>query len=219
MWSSMTYFALSRWAVVWALAALIVPVLASEGVRRSSTIAVMGMANRITLVRGVLIGWIAAFSASTGSHEQMLWVAGVASLALVMDGLDGLVARATQGESAYGAQLDMEYDAMLMVILSWLAVQWGQAGAWVLFCGLARYVWIAVQLAVSWFRRALPDSFRRKTACVVGIVGLIMAIAPIPGPKLWAATATATLAVSFWIDATWLVRRRGEPMRDTPGGP
>ena len=219
VWASMTPFTLSERALVWALTALFVPVLASEGVRRSSPIVVMGLANRITLFRGLLIGWIAAFCTSAGSDDQMLWVAGVASLALILDGLDGLVARATHGESAYGAQLDMEFDALLMLILSWLAVQWGQAGAWVLFCGLARYVWIAVQMAVPWFRRSLPESFRRKTACVVGIVGLIMTVAPLPWSVLWAATATATLGISFWIDAAWLVRLRKEPMPGAPGGP
>ena len=216
VWASAAPFALSRWALVWSLTALAIPVLASESVRRSAPITIMGVANRITLVRGVMIGWIAAFCTSVGTDDQMFWVAVVASVALVMDGLDGLVARATRSESAYGAQLDMECDALLMMILSWLAVQWDQAGIWVLFCGLARYVWIAAQVALPWFRRALPESFRRKTACVVGIVGLIMTIAPIPWPVLWAAAATATLGISFSIDAAWLVRRREEPM---PGGP
>ena len=78
-----------------------------------------------------------------------------------MDGSTASLHRATR------RQADMECDALLMIILSWLAVQWEQAGIWVLFCGLARYVWIAAQVALPWFRRALPESFRRKTACVV----------------------------------------------------
>jgi len=172
----------------------------------------MGHANRVTLLRASIVAWVAAFGATTGTEDQMLWVTVAATAALALDGLDGWIARITDGASPYGAQLDMEFDAMLMLVLSWLALQWDQTGPWILVCGLARYAWIAAYAMLPWFRRPLPESFRRKAACVVGIMGLTLTIAPIPGSVVWGAAASAALAGSFAIDLVWLVRRRSHAL-------
>lgn len=208
LWATADRFGLSISALPWALGALVLPVMASEGVRRATQPRIMGHANRVTLARASIVAWIAAFGSTTGTVDQMLWVTVAAAVALAMDGLDGWVARRTDGGSSYGAQLDMEFDAILMLVLSWLAVQWNQTGPWILVCGLARYAWIAAHAMLPWFRRPLPESFRRKAACVVGIMGLTLTIAPIPGAVVWGAAATFAVAGSFAIDLVWLVSRR-----------
>ena len=208
IWAASERFELSTHALPWASGAFAIPVLCSEPVRRATQPRVMGHANRVTLLRASMIGWIAAFGSTAGTFDQMLWVTVVATLALAMDGLDGWIARLTDSASAYGAQLDMEFDAILMLVLSWLAVQWHQTGPWILVCGLARYAWIAAHALLPWFRRPLPESFRRKAACVVGIIGLTLTVSPIPGAVLWGSTATVALAGSFAVDLVWLVHRR-----------
>ncbi len=212
VWMSLSSFGLSASALAWSCAAILLPVAACEPARRNTAPPSFGAANRITLARGCLVAWVAAFVASEGTTHQATWVASAASLALVMDGLDGFIARRTQSESEYGGQFDMEFDSVLMLVLCWLAFAWDQAGLWVLFCGLARYIWIAVGSQFDWFRRPLPPAFRRKTACVVGVIGLIGAVSPLPGAVFWAAAATATLALSFGIDAVWLVRHRKDEL-------
>lgn len=209
---SVPRFELPNGALAASLVALIVPFAACEPVRRRTQPTIMGMANRITLVRGCMVAWVTAFVATAGTPDQAMAVAIVASVALAMDGLDGLAARKTQTESEFGGQFDMEFDSVLMLVLSWLAFAWDQAGAWVLFCGLARYVWLAVSANVAWFNRPLLPAFRRKTACVIGVMGLIGAVAPLPFSWAWAAAATGTLALSFGIDVVWLVRHRKEPL-------
>jgi len=166
--------------------------------------------------RSILVGFVAAFLGSTGTLEQATWASSVALIALLLDGLDGWIARRTSSQSPYGAQFDMELDSLMMLILCGLAWSWDRAGVWVLFCGLARYGWMATAFLLPWFRRPLIESFRRKTACVIGVLGLIGAIGPwtsATAPTVLAVVATATLAASFGIDALWLFHHRTEPLQ------
>ena len=213
VWISMPSFSLQPSSIVWSIAALLGPIVASEPVRRRSSVLFVGNANRITLFRGCMVSWLAAFVITDGTGHQAIWVSGVASVCLALDGLDGFIARKTNSVSDYGARFDMEFDAMLMLVLCWLAFHWGQAGPWVLFCGLARYVWGAATLKFLWLNKRVPGDFRRKTCCVIGVMGLIGAVSPLPFSVMWAAIATGTLALSFGMDLVWLVARRNAPTR------
>jgi len=215
-WKLSGLFGLSEWAPALAAAVVVVTLLAAEPARRHAGSTRFGPANRITLARSILVGAVAAFLGSPGGEVQAVWVTGAATLALAMDGMDGWVARRTGIESDYGASLDMELDSLLMLILSLLAWQWGLAGIWVLFCGLARYGFLIAGKTWPWFDRPLPPAFRRKTCCVIGIGGLTACMWPWPWSGLGttlAATATLALAVSFTIDTYWLIQRRKEPVQ------
>jgi len=210
-WELASIFGLGASAPWLAGAVIVCTLVAAEPARRRVQPVRFGPANRITLARGILVGEIAAFMVSPGDATHAAWVTGAAAIALAMDGLDGMVARRSGLASPYGAQLDMELDSILMLVLSILAWQWNRAGAWVLFCGLARYAFLLAGLAWPWFRRELPPAFRRKTACVLGIGGLTASIWPWPWPEVGtclAAIATGALFLSFGVDIAWLVRRR-----------
>ena len=73
---------------------------------------------------------------------------------LVLDAVDGYVARRTATVSAFGARFDMETDAFLILVLS--ACVAGQWGWWVLVLGLARYLFVAAGWALPWLR-GTPD--------------------------------------------------------------
>jgi len=213
-WKLGDLFGLSAWAPLQASAVIAITMFAAEPKRRQVGSRRFGPANRITLARGVLVGAVAAFIGNPGSPSHAIWVTGIALIALVMDGLDGWVARRSGLESEYGAQLDMELDSLLMLTLSMLAWQWDRAGVWVLFCGLARYGFLLASRPWPWFSRPLPPAFRRKTCCVIGIGGLTACIWPWPWPEFGtglAAVATIALALSFTIDIVWLAHRRKEP--------
>ncbi|WP_303289412.1 CDP-alcohol phosphatidyltransferase family protein [Marinobacter sp. SS5-14b] len=172
-----------------------------------------GWANRTTLLRSVLViplvAW-APFLSSSGSAD--LWFYAVACfVALVLDGVDGKVARATGSHSDFGARFDMELDALFILGLCFAMIALDKAGAWVLTLGLMRYFFIAASSMFHWLNHPLPDSFRRKTVCVWQVVTLMIAIIPpIPSgfANLTLAIALLLLVWSFYLDVRWLYARR-----------
>ena len=171
-----------------------------------------GWANRATLLRGCLVTVLVALAPFAGHLTESLWLYGwMALLALILDGVDGKVARATGSESHFGARFDMELDALLILGLSIAVLSLGKAGIWVLALGLIRYAFVVASQFASWLNAPLPDSFRRKTVCVWQIVTLLIAVLP-PVNTLFASTtlaiALALLVWSFFMDIYWLYQRR-----------
>jgi phosphatidylglycerophosphate synthase len=174
-----------------------------------------GVANGITTQRLALVALLAAAVGEAYSTSVAAAATAVALLTSALDGLDGWVARRSRLASAFGARFDMETDALLIMVLAVLAWRWERAGAWVLACGLMRYVFVVSAAALPWMARPLPPSVRRKAVCVVQIAGLAVIIAPGMAPPLSAWVAAVTLALlswSFGADVAWLARRRGEPL-------
>ncbi|TVP55225.1 MAG: CDP-alcohol phosphatidyltransferase family protein [Gemmatimonadales bacterium] len=179
----------------------------------------LGPANRLTLLRSSLVFPIAALLpiwADLGSPTTW-WVIVLASVALVLDGLDGKVARMTDSHTSFGARFDMELDAFLILVLSmgvWLG---GRAGAWVLLVGLLRYLFVVAGWLWPRLTAPLPESRRRKVVCVVQGVALLVALGPIIPASLAVASAAlglAALVYSFGVDTVWLVRH-GEESRSS----
>lgn len=174
-----------------------------------------GWANRATLFRSSLIVALVAsapFISAPPSATYALWIYAIGALiALILDGVDGKLARATNSASAFGARFDMEMDALLILGLCVAVTASGKAGTWVIALGLMRYLFVAAASVVEWLNQPLPESFRRKTICVWQIVTLMVAIVP-PIPSMFAgltlATALLLLAWSFMTDVYWLYERR-----------
>ena len=176
-----------------------------------------GPANRATLFRASVViplvagaPFIGHLSAST--LDAQLWsYAALALVALVLDGVDGALARAYQCESTFGARFDMELDAALILGLCVAVLALDKAGAWVLALGLMRYAFIGGAAVFQWLNAPLPESFRRKTVCVWQIVTLMVALLP-PVPPVVAGNtlglALGLLAWSFARDIRWLYQRR-----------
>lgn len=171
-----------------------------------------GWANRATLLRGSLVIVLVALAPFAGHVTDSLWLYGwMALLALILDGVDGKVARATGSQSDFGARFDMELDALFILGLSIAVLALGKAGPWVLALGLVRYAFVGASHFLTWLNAPLPESFRRKTVCVWQIVTLLVAVLP-PINTLFAsttlATALALLVWSFYLDIRWLYQRR-----------
>lgn len=112
--------------------------------------------------------------------------------------------------SAYGARFDMECDALLILVLSVLVLQFGKAGAWVLAAGLMRYAFVAAGWVWPRMRATLPASMRRKWVAALQTTALVIAVAPwMPASVAQGicAVALAALTGSFIIDIAWLWRR------------
>jgi phosphatidylglycerophosphate synthase len=172
---------------------------------------VFGAANWVTTFRAVLVSLVAAFVGGPRTDAVAALAAGGAVLASILDGLDGWLARRTGIHSEFGARYDMEVDALLILVLSVLAWQHGQAGWWILLAGVMRYAFIAAGYAWRWMNSALPPSTRRKALCVVQIVGLAAVVSPVfvpPASAVLAALTLLTLVYSFAVDVQWLRRHR-----------
>ncbi len=179
------------------------------GLGRSGT-TTLGPADLVTLVRATLGCGVAALVAdSFQTQPAVAAIVVVSTLALVLDVVDGWVARRTRTSTAFGARFDGEVDAFLILVLSVYVSR--SAGAWVLALGLARYVFAAAGWAWAWMRRPLPDRYWRKvTAAVQGVV-LTVAAAEVVAPRAMTAVllvALLLLAESFGRDVLWLWRRR-----------
>lgn len=179
--------------------------LVSAYATRSLAPGAFGLANTVTLLRAALTALLLGIAYETATAEVLWFCVIVATIALVLDGVDGWLARRRHETSSFGARFDMETDAALMVVLSVLVWLFDRAGAWILLAGALRYVFIGVPR----LRRPLPASTRHKAACVVQLIALVVALGPIIPPPLAAAAAAAGLAVlvvSFALDVVWLLR-------------
>jgi phosphatidylglycerophosphate synthase len=173
-----------------------------------------GAANRITLLRVALVALVAA--AAVESPDQALsWVIiGVVTVALILDGFDGRIARRTNSSSHFGARFDLETDAALILVLSVLSWQFGKAGVWILAAGAMRYCFVFASRLLTWMRAPLPPSRRRQAVCILQSAGLLAVISPLfphPASDILAAATLLMLTVSFAIDVHWLWARRYMP--------
>lgn len=176
-----------------------------------------GYANLVTAVRASMICLIGAtvfLADGFGSSNGILWsLILLTSLALLLDGADGYLARRTREASELGARFDMEMDALLILILSAGVFHLGKAGAWVLLIGLMRYAFVLAQLLLPRLRGSLAPSFRRQLICVIQVGVLCSLLLPFVVPPLSAFAASAALALlvySFALDirALWTAQAR-----------
>ena len=174
-----------------------------------------GPANRVTLLRLALGAALAGLLGEAAAATSLAWgVVAVATLAALLDAVDGALARRSGLASDFGARFDMETDAAFTLVLCALVWQAGQAGPWVLAAGLMRYAFVAAAGVWPWLAAPLLPSRRRQTVCVVQITALIVCLAPVLPPPLAAALAAASLALlglSFAVDVRWLARARHRP--------
>lgn len=171
-----------------------------------------GPANRVTFLRAALVVPVAALVFHPAQQDVAIHaVLAVAVLALLLDGVDGAVARRWGRVTAFGARFDMELDALLIMVLAVLVWQTEKTGAWVLLIGLMRYAFVVAGWYWRWLEGTLPPSRRRQALCVVQSVALLIALAP-PMPPAGAVAAAlgalALLVYSFAVDILWLFRHR-----------
>ena len=170
----------------------------------------LGPAGWVTLARATLVVGVTALTADSlaGGAPTAALVA-LATAALVLDYVDGQVARRTGTESQLGARMDGEVDAFLILVLS-VAVA-PSAGAWVLAIGAARYAFLVAGWLFAWMRAPLPRREWRKVVAATQGIALTVAVAgvlPLPLTQAGLAAALALLAESFGRDVWWLWRRR-----------
>jgi phosphatidylglycerophosphate synthase len=173
----------------------------------------LGPADRITLTRATLVCAVAALVVAPGVGTASLpTVTVLASIALVLDGVDGWVARHTGTASGLGARFDMEVDAFLILVLSVAASR--SFGHWVLLIGAARYALWAAGVLLPWLRAAVPFRYWRKVVAAIQGVVLTVAVSAVAPRALTLGALVVALALlteSFGRDVWWLRAHRSAP--------
>ena len=187
-----------------------------------------GAANLVTLARVVGTSWVIGLTLQSLlgqlSEGGLLAMVVVGTCCLVLDGVDGAVARARGEASTFGARFDMETDAALLLALCLAVPALGIAGWWAVAIGGLRYGyvmagWIAPRRVRTALRIPLPYHYSGKVVAVVQGVTLLAALAleltgvaaavPVLPPILLAGSL-ATLVWSFGRDVVWQLRAAGE---------
>jgi len=177
-----------------------------------------GAANSVTLARAALTAllWGVVGETMLGGRdldEGLRWLLVVAATgALLLDGVDGWIARRNGTTSRFGADFDLEVDCLFMLGLALLVYGTGRVGVWVLSSGLMRYLFVLA----GWFQPALAAPLkplrRRKVICAVQGAVLIAALAPILPAEVVPPLCLAGLALlsySFGADVRSLAKAKG----------
>jgi CDP-diacylglycerol--glycerol-3-phosphate 3-phosphatidyltransferase len=170
-------------AVRWAVPALVVSAYTLTFARRrlaanhpasSATLfPTLGPGNRLTLVRGLLIAFMAGFILMPGPTGGLAWAPMILyTLSDVCDYFDGYLARRARHQTLLGGELDIEFDALGLLLAVSVAIRLGALPPWYLVIGLSRYAF----LFGGWVLRSrgrvfapLPPSISRRP-----IAGLTM---------------------------------------------
>lgn len=183
-----------------------------------------GAANTVTLIRFVLTCLLAGLAIELSFFNSYLsepypgFFLGIAAAGLILDGLDGFLARRLGIESAFGARFDMEVDAFQILALSVIAAMLSKAGWWVLLSGALRYAFVAAAFFNVALNRPLPASFRRKCVAVVQNGVLVMLLSPAfvpPWSGYAAAGALVLLVYSFATEIVWLLGKNSLVQQDS----
>ena len=170
-------------------------------------------ADWVTLTRALLIAGVAGLVAdSFGRPVSVTALVTLSTVALVLDAVDGQVARRTGTATELGARIDGEVDAFLILLLSIVVSE--DYGGWVLVIGAARYAFLLAGLLIPWLAAPLPPRYWGKVvAAVQGIVLTVAASGVLDrrAGMIAVAAALLLLAESFGRNVIWLYRTGAGP--------
>jgi phosphatidylglycerophosphate synthase len=170
-------------------------------------------ADWVTLTRAVLCAGVAGLVAdSFGGPTSITALVALSAVALLLDAVDGQVARRTGTATSLGGLFDGEVDAFLILCLSIVVSQ--AYGSWVLVIGAARYALLLAGWLLPWLAAPLPPRYWRKVvAAVQGIVLTVAASGLLDRRTGMIAVAAALLLLteSFGRDVIWLYRTGAGP--------
>jgi CDP-diacylglycerol--glycerol-3-phosphate 3-phosphatidyltransferase len=176
----------------------------------SKLLSTFGLGNVLTLARGLAIALLTGFIASPWPVGWAAWLPMLLYLAFnITDLFDGYLARITNQATMLGAKLDMNFDGLGVLVVTLLAVSYGQLPGWYLIIGAARYFFV---FALWWRKRQglpiyeLSPSIHRRAFAGFQMNVLsasLLPIAPAYGVTLAATIYAISTGYSFLRD--WLV--------------
>jgi phosphatidylglycerophosphate synthase len=177
---------------------------------RAGVLCQFGAANTITGIRAALAAILAGAVVNADFLATTWWPGGLAAISLVLDGLDGAVARRQGLASEFGALFDQEIDAAFIFILTGLLAASGKIGIWIVVAGLMRYILLGAGLVWPVLASPLPKSRFRSSVCGLLVAALVVCLFPIVAANaanLIGGAALIALTLSFGKDLIWLLTK------------
>jgi CDP-diacylglycerol--glycerol-3-phosphate 3-phosphatidyltransferase len=176
----------------------------------------LGVANLLTVIRGLLLAAVAGFLPLAKPMDFGLWVpAGLYGAVVVLDYADGFLARWRDETTQLGASLDETFDTIGLFVAPLLAVSYAQLPVWYLAVPLAKPVYLlSLRLwegPIGGRLGELPGSRARRPLATLQMTVTAVALSPLVSPP--ATTVLATVAMTpflavflrDWLAVTGLV--------------
>ncbi|QZP37364.1 CDP-alcohol phosphatidyltransferase family protein [Halobaculum magnesiiphilum] len=165
----------------------------------------VGLANAVTLTRGLLYAGVAGFLLTGPLAGVLAWTPALLyGAGAALDAVDGAIARSLGRRTVLGEKLDMGIDTLGFLVAPLVGVAWGRLPIWYLSLSAARYLFKLGR----WRRRRrglpvfdLPDSRVRRPLAGTQMAFIAVALAPILPPSVVAAVAVAVLVPSLAVFA------------------
>jgi CDP-diacylglycerol--glycerol-3-phosphate 3-phosphatidyltransferase len=192
-----------RTALGWVL--VVCPLLLYEAwffhSRRTRTPATpIRLPNAVTMVRGWLYAAVGGFVVFRPT-PAVVWLPGLCyGLGVLLDQVDGRIARRTDSESRLGEQLDMAFDTLGFLVAPAVAVAWGRLPAWYLLLPAAQYLFKlgrAVRRRRGLAVAELQPDGRRRGLSGAQMAFLTVALLPLVPPAPLAVAAGVVLVPSL----------------------
>ncbi len=206
----------SRWRYFSAIMVFVLLAILWRGLphnRRSETSRLwptLGHANRLSLLRGILLFLLAGFIFLPRPTIALTWLPALLYTAdRITDLFDGYLARITHRESKLGAILDIELDGLGLLVAVILGVQYGLLPGWYLLLAVSRQLFVAgltIRQRAGLPNRELPPSDNRRVIAGFQTGFLSVMLWPIMTPAITYLAAylfAVPLIYSFGRD--WLV--------------
>lgn len=167
-------------------------------------------ADYVTMTRSVIASGCLALVVVALADDLTLpswWLAGVAFPALVLDAVDGPVARRTGTASPAGGRYDMEADSVFVLILALGATM--IYGPWVMVIGTMRYAFVLAAVLVPRLRRPLAFNPVRRVIAAIQATVLVVSVSPLLPYRvnvILLVLVLASLLYSFGRDVITLLR-------------
>lgn len=167
-------------------------------------------ADRVTGVRVLLC--VLMFTSYALEPQAAWWKVAVATLILVLDGVDGALARRA-GPTERGAVFDMESDAFYLLTMCGIAHVYIGVGAWVFVIGAMRPLYVCVWAVLRLFMA--PRSPNRKgsqrsrfihLALVISMLVVLAPWFPLGVKHVVAGVAVALICYSYAADIIGTLR-------------
>lgn len=178
--------------------------------KQSPLLPTLGIGNQLSLMRGLAIGLMAGFLFAPWPMRGLGWfIVLLYTIADIADHFDGYLARVTNHVTEFGATLDMEFDGLGMVIVTLLAVSFGQLPAWYLLLGFARYFFVFglwLREKWGWPIYEMHDSVHRRVFAGFQMGFMSAILWPImPQPMAYIAGILFALPTSIGFLRDWFV--------------
>ena len=153
-----------------------------------------GYPNYITLIRSIGLLFVTAFA--SGISNSILAI--ILLILVVLDGVDGYLARRLNQRTEFGGLFDMETDALFVCIVSCLLLEKGLLGSWILVPAFIKYYYTVFTDLTGLNKGPEKRSLFGASVAVTMFLALILAFILPEKPRLIVALTGSTLiCISF----------------------